>query len=135
MKNAILATGLVLACCVSCVIDAPPAADDRPNILLIIGDDMGFSDLGVFGSEVATPNLDALANGGLRFTNFHVGATCSPTRSLLMTGVDNHRSGLGNMHEFLSEAQKGQPGYEGYLNKNVVTIINLIRDAGYRTSW
>ena len=106
----------------------------RPNILLIIGDDMGFSDLGVYGSEVATPNLDALANEGLRFTNFHVGATCSPTRSFLLTGVDNHRSGLGNMHEFLSEAQKGQPGYEGYLNKNVVTIINLIRDAGYRTS-
>ena len=105
----------------------------RPNILLIIGDDMGFSDLGVYGSEVATPNLDALANEGLRFTNFHVGATCSPTRSLLLTGVDNHRSGLGNMHEFLTEAQTGQPGYEGYLNKNVVTIINLIRDAGYST--
>lgn len=108
--------------------------DSRPNILLIIGDDMGFSDLGVFGSEVATPNIDALAIDGLKFTNFHVGATCSPTRSLLMTGVDNHRSGLGNMHEFLSEAQKGQPGYEGYLNKSVVTIINLIRDTGYSTS-
>jgi len=105
----------------------------RPNILLIIGDDMGFSDLGVYGSEVATPNLDALANEGLRFTNFHVGATCSPTRSLLLTGVDNHRSGLGNMHEFLTEEQTGQPGYEGYLNKNVVTIVNLIRDAGYST--
>ena len=105
----------------------------RPNILLIIGDDMGFSDVGAFGSEVATPNIDALASVGLRFTNFHVGATCSPTRSLLLTGVDNHRSGLGNMHEFLSEEQKGQPGYEGYLNKNVVTIINLIRDVGYST--
>jgi len=105
----------------------------RPNILLIIGDDMGFSDVGAFGSEVATPNIDALAREGLMFTNFHVGATCSPTRSLLMTGVDNHRSGLGNMHEFLSEEQAGQPGYEGYLNKNVVTIIQLIRDAGYST--
>ncbi len=108
--------------------------DNRPNILLIIGDDMGFSDLGAYGSEVATPNLDTLANEGLRLTNFHVGATCSPTRSLLMTGVDNHRSGLGNMYEFLTPAQKGQPGYEGYLNKSVVTIINLIRDAGYSTS-
>ena len=105
----------------------------HPNILLIIGDDMGFSDLGVYGSEVATPNIDALASDGLRFTNFHVGATCSPTRSLLLTGVDHHRSGLGNMHEFLTEAQKGQPGYEGYLNKDVVTIIQLIRDAGYST--
>jgi len=110
---------------------ATPAT--RPNILLIIGDDMGFSDVGAFGSEVATPNIDALASDGLSFTNFHVGATCSPTRSLLLTGVDNHRSGLGNMHEFLSEAQNGQPGYEGYLNKSVVTIVNLIRDAGYST--
>ena len=94
---------------------------------------MGFSDVGAFGSEVATPNLDALASEGLRFTNFHVGATRSPTRSLLMTGVDNHRNGLGNMHEFLTAEQTGQPGYEGYLNKDVVTIINLIRDAGYST--
>ena len=69
--------------------------DNRPNILLIIGDDMGFSDLGVYGSEVSTPNIDALASEGLQFTNFHVGATCSPTRSLLLTGVDNHRNGLG----------------------------------------
>ena len=106
----------------------------RPNILLIIGDDMGFSDVGAFGSEVATPNIDALASEGLRFTNFHVGATCSPTRSLLLTGVDNHRNGLGNMHEFLSDAQRGQPGYEGYLNNSVVTIASLMRDSGYRTS-
>ncbi len=105
----------------------------RPNILLIIGDDMGFSDVGAYGSEVATPNIDMLASEGLSFTNFHVGATCSPTRSLLLTGVDNHRSGLGNMHEFLTDEQRGQPGYEGYLNKNVVTITNLIRDAGYST--
>ena len=112
---------------------AASTADTRPNILLIIGDDMGFSDVGAFGSEVATPNIDALASDGLRFTNFHVCATCSPTRSLLLTGVDNHRNGLGNMHEFLSEEQRGQPGYEGYLNKNVVTIIQLIRDVGYST--
>ena len=117
----------------SCVAGFAPAAVDRPNVLLIIGDDMGFSDLGVYGSEVATPNIDALASDGLRFTNFHVGATCSPTRSLLLTGVDNHRSGLGNMHEFLTDEQRGQPGYEGYLNKDVVTIIQLIRDAGYST--
>ena len=110
-----------------------PTTDTRPNILLIIGDDMGFSDVGAFGSEVATPNIDALASEGLSFTNFHVGATCSPTRSLLLTGVDNHRSGLGNMHEFLTDEQRGKPGYEGYLNRDVVTIIQLIRDAGYST--
>ena len=142
MKFIILAFAVLLASCDSSVdttvntstdVAVEPAADKHPNILLIIGDDMGFSDLGVYGSEVATPNIDALATEGLRFTNFHVGATCSPTRSLLMTGVDNHRSGLGNMHEFLTPEQEGQPGYEGYLNKNVVTIINLIRDAGYNT--
>ena len=108
--------------------------DDRPNILLIIGDDMGFSDLGVYGSEVATPNLDALAKGGLRFTNFHVGATCSPTRSLLLSGVDNHLNGMGNMHEFLTKEQDGRPGYEGYMNKRVVSIVKLMGDAGYATS-
>jgi arylsulfatase A-like enzyme len=118
-------------------VSAKSAADTitvaKPNILLIIGDDMGFSDLGTFGSEVATPNIDTIAREGMVFTNFHVGATCSPTRSLLLTGVDNHRSGLGNMHEFLTTEQKGQPGYEGYLNKRVVTITKLIQDAGYKT--
>ncbi len=131
MKHAILAVSLLLAACGA---QTPPAADARPNILLIIGDDMGFSDLGVYGSEVATPNLDALANQGLKFTNFHVGATCSPTRSLLLSGVDNHLNGMGNMLEFLTPEQEGQPGYEGYLNKRVVSIVNLIRDSGYRTS-
>jgi arylsulfatase len=142
MRHLIAISSLFAMVFAGCVAEEPDTkaaptsastADTRPNILLIIGDDMGFSDVGAFGSEVATPNIDALASEGLIFTNFHVGATCSPTRSLLLTGVDNHRSGLGNMHEFLSEAQIGQPGYEGYLNKNVVTITNLIRDAGYST--
>ena len=142
MGRLIASTSLVAMLCSGCVaeeadtpIPSAPAAtpDSRPNILLIIGDDMGFSDVGAFGSEVATPNIDALAREGLRFTNFHVGATCSPTRSLLLTGVDNHRSGLGNMHEFLTVEQTGQPGYEGYLNHSVVTITNLMRDAGYST--
>jgi len=143
MKIMVLAFAVVLVSCDSSVdtdadnvsnIAIEIAVDNRPNILLIIGDDMGFSDLGIYGSEVATPNIDALAIEGLQFTNFHVGATCSPTRSLLLTGVDNHRNGLGNMHEFLTDDQKGQPGYEGYLNNRVVTIVTLMRDAGYRTS-
>jgi len=142
MKNLVAISSLLSMLFAGCGAEQPDtkaaatsasAADSRPNILLIIGDDMGFSDVGAFGSEVSTPNIDALASEGLSFTNFHVGATCSPTRSLLLTGVDNHRNGLGNMHEFLSEAQRGQPGYEGYLNKDVVTIVQLIRDAGYST--
>ena len=139
MKTLTVISSLLAALFAGCVAEeqettSAATPETRPNILLIIGDDMGFSDVGAFGSEVATPNIDALASAGLSFTNFHVGATCSPTRSLLLTGVDNHRSGLGNMHEFLSEEQKGQPGYEGYLNKNVVTIVQLLRDAGYSTS-
>ena len=106
---------------------------DRPNILLIVVDDMGFTDLGSFGGEIKTPNLDALAYNGIRFTNFQTAPTCSPTRAMLLTGVDNHKAGLGNMHEELSPNQKGQPGYEGYLNHRVVSIANLLRDAGYHT--
>ena len=113
--------------------DTSAVSQNRPNILLVIGDDMGFSDLGAYGSEVSTPNLDAIAAEGLQFTNFHVGANCSPTRALLMSGVDNHRNGVGNMREFLTPEQRGRPGYEGYLNKQVVSISNLLRDSGYRT--
>ena len=105
----------------------------RPNILLILVDDMGFADLSSFGSEIATPNLDSLANAGLRFANFHAASTCSPTRAMLFSGVDSHRAGLGNMLEELAPNQKDQPGYEGYLNERVVTLPTLLRDAGYRT--
>jgi len=106
---------------------------DTPNILLIVVDDMGFTDLGSFGSEIATPTLDSLANNGIRFTNFQVAPTCSPTRAMLLTGTDNHTAGLGNMDEELSPNQKGQPGYEGYLNNRVVTVASLLRDSGYQT--
>lgn len=105
----------------------------RPNILLIVADDMGYSDLGAFGGEIATPNLDALAARGLRATNFTVEPTCSPTRSALLTGADNHVAGLGNMAEFLGPKQQGQPGYEGHLNARVVSIATVLRDAGYHT--
>jgi len=106
---------------------------ERPNILLIVVDDMGFSDLGSFGGEIQTPNLDRLALEGIRFTNFHGAMTCSPSRAMMLTGVDPHLSGLGNMLEELSPNQKGRPGYEGYLNDRVVTVASLLRDAGYRT--
>lgn len=108
-----------------------PAA--RPNVLLIVVDDMGFADLGSFGGEIDTPHLDRLALAGIRMTNFHVAPTCSTTRSMLLTGVDSHKAGLGNMLEELAPNQKGKPGYEGYLNNRVVTLPTLLRDAGYRT--
>jgi len=105
----------------------------RPNILLIVADDLGYSDVGVFGSEIATPNIDSLAAEGVMLTQFHVSPNCGPTRGAMMTGVDPHRAGLGGNHEVAAENQKGQPGYEGYLRKDVVTIAELLRDAGYHT--
>ena len=108
-------------------------AADRPNILLIMADDMGFTDIGSFGGEIATPNIDALAAVGVRFSNFHTSVSCSPTRSMLMTGTDNHVTGLGTMHELLTPEQIGQPGYEGHLNDRVVTLAEVLREGGYHT--
>jgi hypothetical protein len=78
-------------------------APRRPNIVVILGDDLGFADMGMFGSEIKTPNLDALAREGVRFTNFYTHASCSPTRSMLLSGVDTHRNGLGNMDEYTAQ--------------------------------
>lgn len=108
-------------------------ADTRPNILLIVADDLGFSDPGVYGGEISTPNIDALAAEGLQFSNFNVSATCSPTRAMLMTGVTSHKVGMGNMKEIMADNQKGQPGYETWLNDQAVTLPSLLSDAGYRT--
>ena len=105
----------------------------RPNFLLIVADDMGFSDLGAFGAEIATPHLDALAFGGVRLTDFHSAPACSPTRAMLMTGTDHHLAGIGSMLEVVRPDFAGAPGYEGYLNDRVVTFVELLSDAGYRT--
>lgn len=107
--------------------------DKRPNFLLIVVDDMGFSDLGAFGSEIETPHLDALASDGVRLTDFHSAPACSPTRAMLMTGTDHHIAGIGTMLEVARPDFKGAPGYEGYLNDRVVTVAELLRDSGYRT--
>ena len=107
--------------------------DTRPNILLIVLDDVGFSDLGFTASEISTPVMNSLANSEILMTNYHVSPTCSPTRAMLLTGVDNHQAGLGNMNEFLTDNQKGNSGYEGYLNYDVVTVSSLLYDADYHT--
>jgi len=109
------------------------APKGAPNFLVIVADDLGWSDIGAFGGEIATPNLDALALSGVRFTGFHTAPTCSPTRSMLMSGVDNHQAGLGTMAELLSDATRGRPGYEGYLNDRVASIAELLRAGGYAT--
>src|SRR4026209_1459504 len=105
----------------------------RPNIVIILGDDLGFADMGMFGSEIKTPNLDARAREGGRFTNFYTHASCSPTRSMLLSGVDTHRNGLGNMDEYTAPNQQGLAGYEGFLNKQVATLPQLLKGAGYHT--
>ncbi|WP_446542686.1 arylsulfatase [Sphingopyxis sp. LARHCG72] len=109
---------------------APPR---HPNIVILLADDWGFSDVGAFGSEMATPHIDALANAGMRFSNFHVAGSCSPTRAMLLTGVMNHRNGLGNMPETIPDEHRGKPGYDTVMNHRVVTMAELLKAAGYRT--
>jgi arylsulfatase len=105
----------------------------RPNFLIIVADDLGFSDIGSFGGEIHTPNLDKLAYSGLRLTDFHSAPACSPTRAMLMTGTDHHIAGIGTMLEVTLPGFEGAPGYEGYLNQRVVALPELLRDAGYQT--
>ena len=114
-------------------ISAAAETTRRPNIVVILGDDLGFADMGSFGSEIRTPNLDSLAKEGVRFANFYTHASCSPTRSMLLSGVDTHKNGLGNMDEWTAPNQRGLPGYEGYLNRQVATLPQLLKASGYHT--
>ena len=109
------------------------AEETRPNIIVVMVDDMGFSDLGAFGGEIRTPNLDTLANKGVRLTNFHTTPVCAPTRAEFMTGVDHHQTGIGNFPELRQDNQIDKPGYEGFLTDRVVTIAERLKDAGYST--
>ncbi len=105
----------------------------RPNIVLIVADDLGFTDLGSYGSEIATPHLDSLAASGIRFSNFHVSANCAPTRAMLMTGINNHSAGVATIAEMIPSSLRGHPTYQGVLSRDTVTIAQLLRDAGYHT--
>lgn len=105
----------------------------QPNILFIMADDLGYSDLGAFGGEIHTPNLDALTQEGRILTDYHTAPTCSPTRSQLISGTDHHLAGIGAMAELTPAHLKGQPGYEGYLNERSLSIAEVLRDNGYRT--
>lgn len=105
-----------------------PKPDLRPNIVLILADDLGFSDVGCYGSEIHTPNLDYLAAAGLRFSRFYNTSRCCPTRASLLTGLYNHQAGIGEM-----TAERNLPGYHGYLTANTVTLAEVLRQAGYHT--
>src|SRR6185436_7050846 len=105
-----------------------PAAS-HPNIIIILVDDMGFSDIGCYGSEIPTPNVDRLAAGGLRFTQFYNTGRCCPTRAALLTGLYSHQAGVGHMVE-----DGRLPGYRGFLNDRCVTIAEVLRGGGYFTA-
>lgn len=113
---------------------AVQAQETRPNIVLILIDDVGFSDLGAYGSEIATPNIDALAARGALFSNFHASPICAPSRAMLMTGVDSHLAGVGNLPESLPLEHRGEPAYLGHLADDVVTVASRLQAAGYRTT-
>ena len=118
----------ILAITVVAILATRAAAQDRPNIILIMSDDMGFSDIGCYGGEAQTPVLDGLAEGGLRFTQFYNTGRCCPTRASLLTGLYPHQAGVGHML-----GDKGLPGYTTGLNRNCLTIGEAMRLAGYRT--
>jgi len=134
-----VATLLLLLLVVSLALPFERAAAEaerpRPNFLVIVADDLGFSDLGAFGGEIATPHLDAIAKRGVRLTTFYTSPTCSPTRAMLLTGLDHHAVGLGTMDGMQAAvpALAGRPGYAGHLHPSATTIAERLAEAGYRT--
>ena len=105
----------------------PPAG--APNVVVIVLDDLGFGQLGCFGSDLSTPHIDDLADRGLRYHRFHVTALCSPTRAALLTGRNHHSVGMG----FLTDVPIGFPGYDGRIPKSAATLPRILRDNGYAT--
>ena len=131
---------LVLA--LTLVAAAPPAVDadtptrpsaGRPNIVLIVVDDAALMDFGAFGGEARTPNIDRLAAKGAMFTGYHTSPLCSPSRAMILTGVDNHRAGVATIEEILPPSQKGKPGYGLHIEPGVMTIADRLKTVGYRT--
>ena len=112
---------------------ASSQTDERPNVVLILADDLGFTDIAPFGSEIDTPNIARLAASGLSFTNYHTAANCAPARAMLLTGVDSHRNGVPNIPESIPPEQLAYDHYQGVLSQNVVTLASLLRGSGYHT--
>ncbi|MEJ7767394.1 MAG: arylsulfatase [Chitinophagaceae bacterium] len=123
-----------------CLLSLAVAGQPKPNIVLIMADDLGYSDIGCYGSEIPTPNLDMLAEGGIRFNQFYNTSRCCPTRASLLTGLFQHQTGVGQMSEDPGSRKEnidlndwGTAGYKGYLNKHCVTIPEVLQTAGYHT--
>ena len=134
----LLARFLLPACVLLLAVNALSAAaraEDatRPNIVLLLIDDGAFMDLGAFGGEARTPNIDALAASGAMLTNYHTSPLCSPSRAMLLTAIDNHRTGVSTIEEVLPPELAGKPGYTLHLEPGVVTVASRLQQAGYRT--
>ncbi len=114
-------------------VQQPSPPTGRPNIVFILADDLGYTDIASYGSEVHTPSLSALAEQGLSFTNYHTAANCAPARAMLLTGVDSHLAGVPNIPEMLAPEQRVHANYQGVLGDDVVTVATLLEDAGYHT--
>ena len=123
IQRLVIITFLLLPCHFAAAANA-----QRPNIIVIMSDDMGYSDIGCYGSEISTPNLDALAAAGLRYTQFYNTGRCCPTRASLLTGLYAHQAGIGQMTRDF-----GQEGYRGNLSRKAVTIAEVLKTAGYST--
>lgn len=129
---ATLIRGMLLSLAV-CGVSFTASASDKPNIVLILVDDLAFTDLGAYGSEIATPNIDALAQRGMLFSNYHASPMCAPSRAMLMTGLDSHQTGLANLPETIPDEHQGAPGYTGTLEPQATTIASRLQAQGYRT--
>ena len=124
----------LISFCITLVIAPLALAAEKPNIMIILVDDMGFSDIGCYGGEIHTPNIDSLAKQGLRFKEFYNSGRCCPTRASLMTGLHPHQAGIGYMTENSANHHRGKPGpYQGYLNKRCVTLAEVLKQANYHT--
>ncbi|HYD89066.1 MAG TPA: arylsulfatase [Vitreimonas sp.] len=127
-------TALAAACFAALLgADAPAQTPPRPNFVVIVIDDAGFTDLGAYGGEARTPNIDALAARGAQFTRYYTSPLCAPSRAMLLTGVDAHRTGIATIPEVLPPEHVGQPGYTMRLEPGVTTVATRLRDGGYRT--
>ncbi len=128
MKFKLVLAGLLFVNLTTSFAQKTKKADTRPNIILIMVDDMGYSDVGSYGSEIQTPNLDNLAREGIRFREFYNNSICAPTRASLITGQYPHKAGIGYF-----DVNLGLPAYQGYLNKESLTFAEVLRNSGYST--
>ena len=132
-SHSLLLKSIFLTCCVVLVNVAVAQTPKPPNVVLILADDLGFTDISPFGSEIDTPNIARLASEGISFSNYHTAANCAPARAMLLTGVDSHRNGVPNIPESIPPEQMAFDHYQGVLSDNVVTLASLLQASGYHT--